>query len=274
MKQYYEGLYFKHYCNDVTLSLIPGRSNGQAFIQIVTNSASYYIPYALSQYQNKGTVKIDKNIFSTNGIELEIITPEIELSGSLTYHNLAPIKYDIMGPFAILPMQTRHTVLSMNHELRGSLCLNGETIHFDGGKGYIEGDSGSSFPKSYVWVQCNDFKQNCSIMLSIAQIPVGKAFFWGCICVVWLEGREYRLATYKGVRIFCKTKERLEITQGKYRLVIDIPPNTGYRLAAPDKGEMVRTIYESLTAKARFVFYKKEAVLFDGASENVGFEYV
>ena len=34
-----------------------------------------------------------------------------------------------------------------------------QTIDFTNGVGYIEGDSGTSFPESYVWVHCNDFSE-------------------------------------------------------------------------------------------------------------------
>jgi tocopherol cyclase len=53
----------------------------------------------------------------------------------------------------------------------GRVLLNGRELNFTGGKGYIEGDSGRSFPKSYTWVQCNDFTVECSIMVSVVHIP-------------------------------------------------------------------------------------------------------
>ena len=35
------------------------------------------------------------------------------------------------------------------------------------GLGYAEKDSGTSFPRSYLWMQCNDFSEPCSVMVSI-----------------------------------------------------------------------------------------------------------
>ena len=39
-------------------------------------------------------------------------------------------------------MQCSHGVISMGHPLEGSVRLNGETIDFSGGTGYIETDRG------------------------------------------------------------------------------------------------------------------------------------
>ena len=41
----------------------------------------------------------------------------------------------------------------MKHNTSGEITLNGEKYNFDNGKGYIESDSGYSFPKNYSWVQ-------------------------------------------------------------------------------------------------------------------------
>lgn len=274
-KQYYEGWYLKHQNNNSTLCLIPGRSSDTAFIQVITNRESFIAEYPLSQYRKtKDSLTIGENTFTKNGVELSVNVAEKELSGEIIYDKLVPIPYDIMGPFALFPMETKHEVISMNHSLQGSVRLNGQAISFDNGKGYWEGDRGTSFPKSYAWVHCNDFPQPCSMMLSIAHIPWGKRFFWGCIGVVWINGKQYRLATYKGVRIIDCTENRMEVSQGRYRLVIDIENASGQKLAAPQHGKMVRIIYENAAVKARFRFYKGDSLLLDYESGKASFEYV
>lgn len=275
VKQYFEGWYFKHQHMSNTLCLIPGRAMDKAFIQVLTDDTSYTLDFPLSQYRkNSKAVSVGNNFFSREGIELSISTESLALSGKIAYHSITPLRYNIMGPFSLLPMQTRHSVVSMNHSLTGELYLNGTQIPFDGGKGYIEGDRGRSFPKSYAWVQCNDFTKDCSIMLSIAQIPFMGRWFWGCICVVWLNKKEYRLATYKGVHILHRTKTLLEIVQGQYRLVVTLSPEGGHKLAAPENGEMVRIIHENASTKAQFTFFSGDDILFDEESANASFEFV
>ena len=56
--------------------------------------------------------------------------------------------------------------------------------------GYIEKDWGTSFPNKYFWLQCNDFATgNASIMISVAEIPFLGTKFTGCICSVYLNGK-------------------------------------------------------------------------------------
>ena len=78
-----------------------------------------------------------------------------------------------MGPFAYFPfMECFHGVLSMKHRVSGSIVVNSKELIFNNGIGYIEKDWGRSFPKRYLWLQCNDFStEETSIMVSIADIP-------------------------------------------------------------------------------------------------------
>lgn len=277
MKQYFEGWYFKHQLGDNTLCLIPGRAEDSAFILLITNTMSCNLEYPLQDFQKlkqDEIVRIGPNHFSKNGISLDIKKENLELKGTLSYQDIVPIPYDIMGPFALLPMQTKHTVLSMNHILHGTLFFNGTPLCFDNGKGYIEGDRGRSFPQSYAWVHCNDFQTPCSIMLSIAQIPIGNSFFWGCIGIVWYHETQYRFATYKGVRIIKRQKDHLEVSQGKYRLIIKPNASAGHKLAAPDRGKMVRSIHENASCPAQFIFQQGDNTIFDLHSSNASFEFV
>ena len=116
-------------------------------------------------------------------------------------------------------MQCAHGVVSMRHSLSGALELNGETLDFSDGTGYIETDRGRSFPTKYLWTQCAwDGAENSSLMLAVATIPLPVGGFTGCICSVFHGGREYRLATYRGARIEAWSSSAAVIRQGKYRL--------------------------------------------------------
>lgn len=54
----------------------------------------------------------------------------------------------------------------MSSRADGSITINNKNIAFDNGVGYIEKDWGSSFPKSYIWCQGNNFENsNTSFML-------------------------------------------------------------------------------------------------------------
>ena len=81
---------------------------------------------------------------------------------------------------------------------------------FSNGSGYIETDRGHSFPRKYLWTQCLWDGPKCgSLMLAIATIPLPVGGFTGCICSIFYGVREYRLATYRGVKIeYPKIKEK------------------------------------------------------------------
>jgi hypothetical protein len=162
----------------------------------------------------------------------------------------------------------------MNHSLNGTVILNGETQNFSGGKGYIESDSGRSFPSGYTWVQCNAFETDCSIMASVARIPFCGLHFWGCICVVWLNGREYRLATYKNVKILRCERGTIELKQGKFRLCISVDEHAGQILPAPHSGKMSRFIRETLSCPAQFRFTQGDCCLFNEKSNYASYEYM
>ncbi len=274
MGEYFEGWYFKHQKNHATLAVIPGRSDREAFIQVITDEQTHYIAYPLSSYSLGGKVSIGENIFSKQGIRMNIDTSQLVLKGTLRYTGLTPITGDIMGPFRFLPMECIHSVVSMSHQIIGTLQMDGRIMDFSGGKGYIEGDRGRSFPESYSWVQSNDFEEDCSIMASVAKIPMLGFWFWGCICVVWYQGQEYRLASYRGAKVVRRYRNGLEIRQNKYRLMVDVPCCQGYVLAAPDNGVMCRTIHESPACSARFRFFIDNRPVIDKWSSSTSYEFV
>jgi len=274
--QGFEGWYYKHQsASGKSFAVIPGRASDSAFILVITDDKSYHVPYSLAEYHvSNNQIRVGGSTFSPAGIALDIKTEELNLIGEIAYSNLAPIKGDIMGPFKFFPMECRHGVISMNHNLQGAVAFGDELLDFTGGKGYIESDRGKSFPKWYTWIHCNAFETDASIMVSVARIPFYGLRFWGCICVVWLDGREYRLATYKGVKILRCERGIIELKQGKYKLNISIEEHTGHTLPAPQLGSMSRSIREALAVTAKFKFMEMDTCLFEGASDYASYEYV
>ncbi len=274
MKTFFEGWYYKHQQDGKTLAIIAGRSHETAFIQVITNNASFHIPYGLHEYHRSKVLQVGQSTFTRESISLNIQTDALSLTGQLRYHSLTPLKSDIMGVFRFLPMECRHTVVSLHHRITGAVCLQGQHMDFTNGIGYIEGDSGCSFPEYYTWVHSNDFDEPCSVMVSVAKIPFGGRHFEGCIAAVWYRGKEYRLATYHGVSILCHTARCLELLQGDLRLMITLQETEGHMLYAPHQGNMTRRIRESPAVTARFQFFIKNNTLFDYVSHNTSFEHV
>lgn len=285
MKPYYEGWYMKQQQGDDFLAVIPGRATDNAFIQVITPRGARYLSYPLAAFRQEertgeGPVMyVGRNRFSPRGMDVDVHEGGVDLVGRLRYRALTPLRSDIMGPFAVLPMETKHTVFSMRHQVDGEVTLNGEPYRFRGGAGYMEGDRGHSFPAGYTWVQTVDFsgdleERGASVMIAIARIPLGPVRFIGCIAIVSIDGREYRLATYRGVRILQATKSLVELAQGDLRLRVDILGSGGFQLQAPEQGSMHRVIRESPSVPAHFHFERRGRTLLDAVSPRTSFEFV
>lgn len=278
---YFAGWYLKHQTGSGrALALIPamhidaaGRRG--ASLQVIAGGQAWWIEYPDSEFhagEEGFSLQLGQNRFFRSGLALDIEQDGLSLCGTLGYGPFRSLRSDIMGPFRLFPgMECSHGVLSMGHTLKGTLTLNGERLDFSGGQGYIETDWGRSFPRAYLWTQC--LWSGGSLMLSIADIPLPVGHFTGCICAVIHQGREYRLASYRSLRIRHWSPEGAEIRQGKYRLTVQLLEEQGCLLRAPDLGSMERTVRESLRAKVRYCFWRGETLLISHTDDNASFEY-
>ena len=266
----FEGWYFKHQKGDDMVAFIPGRAESGAFIQLISQKGSRQFEIS-NLTVNDGMIRADQCWFSKQGCHIEL--PDV--SGEIAYGPFVPLGSDIMGPFRFFPMECRHSVLSMAHPLQGSVRIDGQLHSFDDGLGYAEKDSGTSFPCSYLWMQCNDFLQPCSIMVSIAQIPFCGSSFRGCICAILYHGQKYRLATYRGVKVQAFTPEHICLSQDNILLELDIAPShAGHTLRAPRRGKMSSTIRENCNAHLRARLWERGKAIFDLKSNHAAYEFV
>lgn len=277
---YFEGWYLKHQHVSNGFAVIPAihmqRSGAKkASIQIITQMGAGMVEFPGEQFEageRESWVRIGDNLFSTQGIRLNLSTGDLAVRGSLRYGPLTPLQSDIMGPFQYVPfLQCRHGVISMGHRLEGELQVNGKVVNYTGGTGYVETDRGRSFPRAYLWTQCV-WKEG-SVMLSIADIPMPGGSFTGCICAVLWDGQEYRLATYQGVKIQRWSSQGALVQQGALRLEVELLEAAPHPLSAPVSGGMTRTIHESLFAKIRYRFWKGNHLLFDHTDLQASFEF-
>lgn len=280
---YFEGWYLKHQApNGGAVSVIPAyhidaAGRRSASLQVVTQDGSWSLPYpgnALQAGTDFFQIWLGGNLFNTKGLWLDLSAAGLEVHGELRYGPFTPLKRDIMGPFRFVPgMQCSHSILSMGHRLEGILTVNGKTIDFTGGTGYIEADRGKSFPSSYLWTQCawREERSN-SLILSVAHIPIPGGSFTGCICAVLYRGREYRLATYHGAKVERWNAGGVALSQGPYRLVAELIEAHPLPLRAPVEGAMGRTVHESLCAMVRYRFWRGETLLFDCLNSRASYE--
>ena len=276
---YFKGYYFKCQSQEHTVAMIPALhvTDGKksCSIQLLTETENWNLSYPIEHYLEKPgelRLRIGKNLFSQEGIHLHIREEGIEAVGTLRFHHLTPLKYDIMGPFSLVPfMECRHSVYSMTHRVDGKLTINGNPFRFANDLGYLEGDRGRSFPKEYVWSQCH-FGKN-SLMLSTAEIPLGGIRFTGVIAVIFFRGKEYRLATYLGGKAVKIRDGELILRQGDLTLRAKLLEQESLSLQAPKDGNMIRSVRENPSCKAHYSFYQGGKKLFSFLSDRAAFEY-
>jgi len=293
-KDYFEGWYFKNTNKENGISFIPGinieNNNPKAFIQVITNNTSYFVNYDIEEFESSYEpfiIKIGNNIFSKNGIHIDIKDKmqNLNIYGDIEYSNSKNIntnflKPNIMGPFSYVPfMECNHAILSMQNKANGSIEINNTVINFDDDMGYIEKDWGCSFPKTYIWCQGNNFqKSDASFMLSIANVPFKMFNFRGVICVLMTGQKEYKFTTYNNSKIieYDINDNNINITLKKddYCLNIKATLENGQKLSAPVKGKMKKEIYESINSIINVTLKKDNNIIFDDISTNCGLEIV
>lgn len=303
-KNYFEGWYYKQVTADqkIRLSFIPGvslnKTDSHSFIQyILVNNGNNgevvihtgYIRYELDEFlqQNKPfRVQIGRSVFTEEHIYIDIADERFSFQGEIKLGHFHPIicsriQPNIMGPFAYIPkMQCYHGVISMMHELTGSLKINGKKLDFSQGRGYIEKDWGNSFPKEYIWLHSNHFKNTkTSLFFSIAHIPFYITEFEGFICNLVVDGKEYRFATYNQssctIRDISADSVNVRLENKNARLDLSAKVSGQGKLIAPVSGIMEKTIKEGISGIIDLRLEDKiTGEVYEDTGHNAGVEIV
>jgi tocopherol cyclase len=270
---YFKGWYFKNQMGDYCISFIPSLhidayGKQSASLQVIMPQGSYQLTFPAKEIKiskRRLSICIGENVFNQKGIRMNLHSERLSITGTLRFSQFTSLPYDIMGPFRSLPfLQCHHKIYSLSHKVNGSLLVNGMRINFHQGMGYVEGDEGSCFPRNYLWSQCSfsDHDEH-ALMVSIADVALGPYSFPGCIAVVLYNNRQYRFATYLGARIRKYSRREIWLQQGCYDLRLKLIKEDEHCLLAPVKGQMTRTVYESVTARVHYRFRRKGKIIFD-----------
>ena len=296
--RYFEGWYFKLDTADglAPLAVIPGVSYerdgaSHAFVQLIHgDGATAYFEYPIEAFAHSKRhfdIAVGPNRFSDSGISLDLAGEGGHAVGEVAFSPWSPWPVTlgspgIMGPYRFTPfMECYHGVLSMDHAITGIIETGDGQTRFDGGRGYVEKDWGRSFPRAWVWAQCNGFERpGVSVMVSVARIPWLRGAFTGLIAGVLMDGRLFRFATYTGARLeYLMTgggAAEIVIADRRYRLVVKLGGAVPGELRSPVLGGMDGTVYETLRGQMSVTFdelvggsYER---VFEGQSRRAAFE--
>ncbi|MFW5801472.1 MAG: tocopherol cyclase family protein, partial [Spirochaeta sp.] len=206
---------------------------------------------------------IGPNKFSENEINLHIDRPEISIHAELKYSNQTPLggwsltAPGIMGWYRFVPrMECYHGVVSLDHDITGTIEIDGTAIDMTGGRGYIEKDWGSSMPSEWIWFQANSFSSpHSSVMFSVARIPWMGDSFPGFLAICHTDNHQHLFTTYNKSCISASeinnTTVHICFRNSSHELNIETSYTTAAELTAPVRGLMERSISESTDAQAR-----------------------
>ncbi len=294
-KDYFEGWYFKvidkHAKN--IYAVIPGVSKAKndehAFIQVIeaVSGKTLYKRFPINDFSYSAKefdISINDNHFDRNGFSINIQDEDFNLKGKIDYTEVVPFPKTIfnpgiMGPFSFIPfMECYHGIVNIHCEIEGFLNINGMDTDFTGGYGYLEKDWGTSFPKSWIWLQCNHFKsEKVCLMFSIASIPWLGSSFDGLISFLKLGDRFFRFATYTGAKIkklsYVNNVLEIVVEDSKNILSLKASVSSGGVLKAPKKGMMDTNITESITSQVDVILRDKRGnIIFSDTGNNTGLE--
>lgn len=269
-----------------------------AFIQILDGMTAQttYTRYPVESFwasTDKFDVRIGPNRFTRDYLSLEIDTPERRAHGTLRFIGGAPWPVSLFSPgamgwYAFMPfMECYHGVVSFDHEIQGTVKIDGRAIDFGDGRGYIGKAWGQAFPQTWIWAQSNHFETpGTCLTASAATVPWGSRAFRGFVAGLQHAGELYRFTTYGGASI-----ERLDLTDthitwhlagtvrtrhssGPHRLEVRAARAEGGRLYSPERAAMVARVVESMAAsvEVRLVALAGdgETVVFEGVGECAG----
>jgi hypothetical protein len=223
---------------------------------------------------------VDNNEFSDGGLALDT-DGGLRIIGKVVFSDV--IKYpktfrgrNIMGPFMFAPgMQCSHAVVHVESALSGVVNIDGTDMLFDGGKGYAEKDFGKSFPSKWLWLHADNFPDDVSVMLSLADVPIMKRSFEGVISMIKVRNKLYNISTYNGARIILDRRPgQIVIANRRFKLDVIISNGGGVKLLAPGpRAKMEREITETLTANVGVrLHHTKGGIIYSGVSSLAGLE--
>ena len=299
-KHYFEGWYYKFTDPTMTYAyaVIPGiylgvsSKTSHSFIQVLQGrDAKYsYIKYPHDIFcatQKDLEIKIGKNKFSLTSMELSLEHKDLSIQGVLSFNNLLKWPDSIMNPgsmgyYNYIPfMQCYSQVCAMDLDLSGSLTINDKLIDFTGGKGYIEKNWGKSFPYSWTWIQCNNFKgSKISLSCSIGHIPFLHTSFRGFLIGLFYNNTFYEFTTMNKSKIKIVkngSDKTIIIENNKYILKIETKTTKeDFMLCyGPREDDMIPLVEENLMGNVFIELYEKTSgeILLKKKGNCTGIEY-
>lgn len=281
-KDYFEGWYFRitdeenhlyAFIFGVTFNI----EDPHSFIQIIDSKEgkTYYFRFDINDfYYNRDSIKIKDNVLGLHSVKINIDKFNIDLKVEPTlFLKKGLFSQHAMGAVKCLPLKTYHEIVFLNSKVEGKLKTGVEDIMING-NGYMEKNYGSMFPKKWLWMQTNSFKEyKTSLVLGVAELINNCDGFF---CVMNVDGEEFRFATYNGFKVSHEQdseKIKVIIEKDNISLIISLQYVKGYNIIAPIcKGKMEKEIEESQASTLTLSLYRGNELIYHDTAINVACE--
>lgn len=299
-KDFFEGWYFKivDKNNLYKFAFIPGISLGRtpyehhSFIQIVDgfNIKYNYLRFNKNEFKfnnNDFKIGIKSNVFALDNIILNLKYDNKSIKGRLKFKNIVKWKDSFINPGSmgfynyLSFMECYSQVCVLNGDIVGQLEIDNKLIDFTGGKVYIEKNWGQSFPKSWIWIQSNSFKnKDVSITCSLATIPFPVKDFRGFLIGLTIGKTFLSFTTINKSKLELKYIGKdieLVVSRGNLRLTLKTyTKKSDFVLCmGPKNGDMIPLVNETLNGRVDVILEntKNNKVLFKDIGHSTGIEY-
>lgn len=231
------------------------------YLQIVTKDKSFVIK------------EPDKSILSNSGIKLNINSMDYNFKCELYFTKSVALEKQPISFFEKLPLQCKLKVNSLHYEITGNVTIDGKKHCFDGGVGYSHTVSGKTYPKGFLWLQCNDALENDnSVVVALSHFPLGITSTTVGFAVVLANGTQYMMSTLNGAKLLAYGESLINIKCGKDELIITPLENSNYQTyLVPHGNELTRSIKECVNMSAHILFTHKDEVIIDNVSNTMSF---
>lgn len=300
-KNFFEGWYYKIIDRDGkhSFAFIPGiimgkiNETGHSFIQVMdgSNVKADYLKFSKGQFKHNHDpfmIIINNSYFSLTEINLNHYDNNIHIFGSIKIVDVVKWPDSLINPGSmgfynyLLFMECYSHVCCLDGGIVGELMINKHKYDFTGGKIYIEKNWGKRFPENYLWLQANNFlDKSVALTVSLGRVPLGSFHFNGFLAAFLWKNNVYKFTTINRSKIeLCNNHNKIKLSFKKDNYLLNVEAfyknDEFIKILAPQNGDMVRTVKESITSciRVEFMDTKKEMMLFQGVSNNAGVEIV